>query len=105
MKIGYLIYGRNWNSFRRECEITCRSVDSGGRRLACHQVRLGSGSGGFMSIFMIVFLVLMIAWFCGWILFHVTSGLIHILLVVAVVALILHFVRGRHGDADLRIGR
>jgi len=56
-----------------------------------------------MSIFMIVFLVLMIAWFSGWILFHVTSGLIHILLVVAAVSLILHFVRGRHGEADLRI--
>ena len=58
-----------------------------------------------MSIFMIVFLVLMIAWFSGWILFHVTSGLIHILLVVAVVSLILHFVRGRHGEGDMRISR
>jgi Family of unknown function (DUF5670) len=57
-----------------------------------------------MSIFMIGFIVLMIAWFSGWILFHVTSGLIHILLVVAAVSLILHFVRGRHGEADLRIG-
>jgi hypothetical protein len=33
-----------------------------------------------------------------------TTGLIHILLAVAVVSLILHFVRGRHGEADLRIG-
>ena len=57
-----------------------------------------------MSKYMVAFLVLIIAWFCGWILFHVTGGLIHILLVVAVVSLILHFVRGRHGEADLRIG-
>jgi uncharacterized protein DUF5670 len=64
-----------------------------------------SSSGGSMSIFMIVFLLLIVAWFAGWILFHVTSGLIHILLVVAVVSLILHFVRGRHGEGDMRINR
>jgi hypothetical protein len=57
-----------------------------------------------MSKYMIAFLVLIIAWFCGWILFHATGGLIHVLLVVAVLSLILHFVRGRHGEADLRIG-
>jgi hypothetical protein len=45
----------------------------------------------------------MIAWFLGWIVLGVTSGFIHILLVVAAVSLILHFVRGRHGEADLRI--
>jgi hypothetical protein len=45
----------------------------------------------------------MVAWVCGWIVFHVTSGLIHILLVVAVVSLILHFVRGRHAEPDLRL--
>lgn len=58
-----------------------------------------------MSNYMLAFLVLMIAWVFGWIVFHVTSGLIHILLVVALVSLILHFVRGRHEEADLRIGR
>jgi len=56
-----------------------------------------------MSSYVIAFIVLMIAWICGWIVFHVTSGLIHILLVLAVVSLILHFVRGRHAEADLRI--
>jgi Family of unknown function (DUF5670) len=56
-----------------------------------------------MSIFMIAFLILMIAWICGWIVFPVTSGFIHILLAIAVVSLILHFVRGRHAEADLRI--
>jgi hypothetical protein len=58
-----------------------------------------------MSIYIIAFIVLIVAWICGWIVFHVTSGLIHILLVLAVVSLILHFVRGRHGEADLRISR
>ena len=56
-----------------------------------------------MSKYMIAFLFLIIAWGCAWIVFHVTSLLIHILLVVAVGSLILHFVLGRHGEADLRI--
>ena len=56
-----------------------------------------------MSSYIIAFIVLMIAWVCGWIVFHVTSGFIHILLAMAVVALVLHFVRGRHAEADLRI--
>ncbi len=58
-----------------------------------------------MSIYVIAFIVLIVAWICGWIVFPVASGLIHLLLVLAVVSLILHFVRGRHGEADLRIGR
>lgn len=47
-----------------------------------------------MSIFTILFVVLLIAWIVGWGVFHVASGLIHILLIIAVIALILHFVRG-----------
>jgi Family of unknown function (DUF5670) len=58
-----------------------------------------------MSVFMIAFLILMIAWVCGWIVFHVTTGWIHVLLILAAVSFILHFVRGRHGEADLRIRR
>jgi hypothetical protein len=56
-----------------------------------------------MSIYVIAFIILMIAWVCAWIVFHVTGGLIHILLVAAGVSLILHFVRGRHAEPDLRI--
>lgn len=58
-----------------------------------------------MSIYMIAFMLLIVAWFCGWIVFHLTGGLIHILLVPAAALLILHFVRGRYGEADLRITR
>ena len=47
-----------------------------------------------MSVFTILFIILLIAWLLGFTVFHVTSGLIHILLVVAVISLILHFVRG-----------
>ncbi len=47
-----------------------------------------------MSIFMILFIVLLLAWIFGWGLFHVAGGLIHILLIVALISLVLHFVRG-----------
>jgi hypothetical protein len=49
----------------------------------------------FFSWFFILFIVLFVAWFLGWTVFHVTGGLIHILLVVAVISLIVHFARGR----------
>ncbi len=47
-----------------------------------------------MSIFTILFVILLIAWILGFGVFHVANALIHILLVIAVIALILHFVRG-----------
>ena len=39
--------------------------------------------------------LLVILWLLGFLVIHVGGGLIHILLVVAVIVLILHFVRGR----------
>ena len=39
--------------------------------------------------------ILLILWLLGFLAFHVAGGLIHILLVVAVIVLVLHFVRGR----------
>ncbi len=39
--------------------------------------------------------ILLIAWLLGLVAFHVTAGMIHLLLVVAVVLFILHFVAGR----------
>ena len=40
-------------------------------------------------------LVLLVLWLLGFIAFHVTSGVIHILLVLAVISIIMHFLRGR----------
>ncbi len=40
-------------------------------------------------------IILLIAWVLGLVAFHVTSGLIHIILVVAIIAFILHFITGR----------
>ncbi len=47
-----------------------------------------------MSIFTIFFVILLVAWLLGLGVFHVAGGMIHILLVLAVISLILHFVRG-----------
>lgn len=48
-----------------------------------------------MSIWTVLFIILLIAWIFGFSIFHVAGGLIHLLLVFAVIALILHFVLGR----------
>jgi len=47
------------------------------------------------SIFLMLFFVLGICWLVAWAAFHIAGGAIHVLLVVAVISLIFHFVRGR----------
>ncbi len=44
-------------------------------------------------MFMILFVVLLVMWLLGGFAFHVGGGLIHLLLIVAVISLILHLVR------------
>jgi len=39
--------------------------------------------------------VLIVLWLLGFFAFHVTTAMIHILLVVALVMIVLHFMRGR----------
>jgi hypothetical protein len=39
--------------------------------------------------------LLVIAWLLGWGVFHVAGGLIHILLVIAVVVFLINFLSGR----------
>ncbi|MBA3913340.1 MAG: lmo0937 family membrane protein [Acidobacteriales bacterium] len=48
-----------------------------------------------MSIWTILAIILLIAWLGGFTIFHVTSGLIHLLLVLAIISFIIHFVAGR----------
>ena len=43
----------------------------------------------------VLFVLLAVLWGLGWLVFHVAGSLIHLLLLVAVVSLILHVVRGR----------
>ncbi len=47
-----------------------------------------------MSIWTILFVILLIAWVGGFTVFHVAGGLIHLLLIFAVISLIMHFVSG-----------
>ena len=49
----------------------------------------------YMSGFLIAFIVLFVAWALGGFVFHVAGGLIHILLVVALVLFIVQLVTGR----------
>jgi hypothetical protein len=39
--------------------------------------------------------VLLVLWLLGFLAFHVTTGAVHILLVLAVIFVLLHFFRGR----------
>lgn len=49
----------------------------------------------YSSLFLIAFVVLFVAWALGAFVFHVAGGLIHVLVVIAGILLIVHFLRGR----------
>jgi hypothetical protein len=46
-------------------------------------------------MFILLAVILAIAWIGGFTVMHVSSAAIHILLLLAVVAIVMHFVRGR----------
>jgi hypothetical protein len=46
-------------------------------------------------MFLMLFVVLLVMWLMGFFAFHVAGGLIHLLLIIALVSLVLHFFRGR----------
>jgi len=43
--------------------------------------------------FFVLFLVLLVGWLVAWAAFHVAGGFIHLLLILAVVSLVIHFIR------------
>ena len=45
-------------------------------------------------MFLTLAIILIICWALGLFAFHMTMGLIHILLVIGIIMLVLHFVRG-----------
>jgi hypothetical protein len=47
------------------------------------------------SIFLLVFFVLLVVWVVSWLAFHIAGGLIHLILVIAVISLVIHLLRGR----------
>ncbi len=49
----------------------------------------------FLSRFLVAAAVLFVAWALDFFVLHLTGGLIHVVLVVAAVLLIVHFLRGR----------
>ena len=46
-------------------------------------------------MFRTLFVVLLVLWLLGFFAFHVAGALIHLLLIVAVISLVIHFARGR----------
>ncbi|HEV2531966.1 lmo0937 family membrane protein [Phenylobacterium sp.] len=48
-------------------------------------------------MFGIIAAVLVVLWLLGFLAFHVTTAAIHLLLLIAVVLIVLHFMRGRRG--------
>jgi hypothetical protein len=46
-------------------------------------------------IFLVLFFVLIVGWLVAWAAFHVAGGMIHLLLVIAVIFLIIHMFKGR----------
>lgn len=46
-------------------------------------------------MFGIVAVVLVVMWLLGFVVLHVSSFLIHVLLLIALVSIVMHFVRGR----------
>jgi hypothetical protein len=48
-------------------------------------------------MFLAIAAVLVVLWLLGFLAFHIAGGLIHILLVLAIIAVIWNFVSGRRG--------
>lgn len=46
-------------------------------------------------MFLVLFVILLVMWLMGFLAFHVAGGLIHLLLIVAVIALVVHLFQGR----------
>jgi hypothetical protein len=47
----------------------------------------------------IIAAVLLVMWLLGFTAFHVTSGFIHVLLILALISLVMHLVRGKSSVA------
>jgi len=63
--------------------------------LHCTEHRVPSKILGGKEMLAIIAGVLLVLWLLGFTAFHVTSGFIHVLLVLAVISILFHFFRGR----------
>jgi hypothetical protein len=50
---------------------------------------------GFRAMLAAIAIILLILWLLGFFAFHVGGGLIHLILVIAVIVFIFHFIAGR----------
>ena len=50
-------------------------------------------------MFLIFALVFVVIWGIGWVAFHAVGGLIHLLLIIAVISVVVHFTRGTRAKA------
>jgi uncharacterized membrane protein len=74
---------------------TKASGNTGERDYRCSR----SEKQGDSNMLGIIAAVLIVLWLLGFFAFHVTSGFIHIALVVGIVLLLFHFLRGRSAIA------
>ena len=52
-------------------------------------------------MFLILAVVLVVLWLGGFLIFHVSSMLIHLLILFAIISVIMHFVTGRQARSEL----
>jgi hypothetical protein len=50
---------------------------------------------GVEDMLALIAAVLIVLWLLGFFAFHVSAGIIHVLLIIGIVMLVLHFLRGR----------
>lgn len=50
-------------------------------------------------MFLLLALILVLAWVAGFVVFHVAGFLIHLLLICAIISVIVHFARGSRASA------
>jgi hypothetical protein len=55
----------------------------------------GATLTGGVSMLVWLAVILLVAWLLGWGVFHVAGGLIHLLLVIAVIVFLINFISGR----------
>jgi Family of unknown function (DUF5670) len=46
-------------------------------------------------MFLTLAIIFAVVWALGWFAFHAAGGLIHLLLIIALISVVVHFVRGR----------
>ena len=81
---------------RRQCEFSIlRDFTKPGLAPRLHHKGVEGFSMFRNAILLVLFFVLLFAWILGWAAFHIASAGIHLLLVLAVIVLVAHFLRGR----------